>query len=267
MAQGSAGGQLSGKVALVTGAGSGIGRASALLLAQHGAKVAVLERAQKNAQQTVDEITNNGGDALAVVADISQPQEMERAAQQIIDRYGRLDIVFANAGINGVWASLEDLAPDEWDRTINVNLKGTFLTAKYTVPYLKQQGGSIIVTSSVNGTRMFSNTGATAYSCTKAAQVAFTKMIAVELAPHKVRVNVICPGAIETNIDQSTEQRDVEEIRPHIEIEEGGQLLTGGKPGTAEEVADLVLFLASDASKHITGSEIFIDGGETLVRG
>jgi NAD(P)-dependent dehydrogenase (short-subunit alcohol dehydrogenase family) len=114
---------------------------------------------------------------------------------------------------------------------------------------------------------MFSNTGATAYSCTKAAQVAFTKMVAIELAPHKIRVNVVCPGAIETNIDQSTEQRNIDEIRPEINIEDGGQLLEHGQPGRSEDVADLVLFLASDASKHITGTEIWIDGGESLVRG
>ncbi|HEX6289269.1 MAG TPA: SDR family NAD(P)-dependent oxidoreductase [Herpetosiphonaceae bacterium] len=259
--------QLADKVALITGAGSGIGKAAALLLARQGAKIAALGHTEDELQATVDQIKQSDGEAMPLVADISQPEQMQRAVQQIVERWGRIDIVFANAGINGVWAPLEELEPDEWDRTIDTNLKGTFLTVKYAVPYLKKQGGSVIVTSSVNGTRIFSNTGATAYSCTKAAQVAFTKMIAVELAPHKVRVNVICPGAIETNIDQSTEQRDIESIRPKIEIEEGGQLLTGGEPGTSEEVADLVLFLASDASKHITGTELWIDGGESLVRG
>ena len=259
--------QLESKVALITGAGSGIGKAAALLLAKEGAKVAALGRTEDELEETVTQIRQGNGEALPVVADISQPDQMQQAIRQIIEQWGRIDIVFANAGINGVWAPLEELEPDEWDKTINVNLKGTFLTVKYAAPYLKKQGGSVIVTSSVNGTRIFSNTGATAYSCTKAAQVAFTKMVALEFAPHKVRCNVICPGAIETNIDQSTEQRDLEQVRFETEIEDEGMPLTGGKPGTAEEVADLVLFLASDASRHITGTELWIDGGESLLRG
>jgi NAD(P)-dependent dehydrogenase (short-subunit alcohol dehydrogenase family) len=259
--------QLENKVALITGAGSGIGKAAALLLAKEGAKIAALGRTEDELEETVTQIQQGNGEALPVVADISQPDQMQQAIQQIVDQWGRIDIVFANAGINGVWAPLEELEPDEWDKTINVNLKGTFLTVKYAAPYLKKQGGSVIVTSSVNGTRIFSNTGATAYSCTKAAQVAFTKMVALEFAPHKVRCNVICPGAIETNIDQSTEQRDLEQVRFETKIEDEGMPLTGGAPGTAEEVADLVLFLASDASRHITGTEMWIDGGESLLRG
>jgi NAD(P)-dependent dehydrogenase (short-subunit alcohol dehydrogenase family) len=124
----------------------------------------------------------------------------------------------------------------------------------------------VIITSSVNGTRIFSNTGATAYSCTKAAQVAFTKMVALELAKHRIRVNVICPGAIETNINESTEQRDLEEIREPVEFPEGSIPLTDGKPGSAEQVAQLVLFLASDASNHMTGTEMWIDGAESLLQ-
>jgi len=259
--------QLQNKVALITGAGSGIGKAAALLLAREGARVAALSRTPDEIEQTVAEIEKAGGEAIAVTADISQPEDMERAVQQTVDKWGRLDIVFANAGINGVWAPLEELTPEDWDRTLNINLKGTFLTVKYSVPYLKKQGGSVIVTASVNGTRIFSNTGATAYSCSKAAQVAFTQMVALELAPDKIRVNVICPGAIETEISENTEQRDLEHVRIPVEFPKGSQPLTGGQPGSAEEVAQLVLFLASDASKHITGTPIWIDGAESLLRG
>lgn len=259
--------QLLGKVALITGAGSGIGKATALLLAKEGAKIAALGRSEDEIKQTVTQIQNAGGEAITVFADISQPQEMQQAIQQIANQWGRLDIVFANAGINGVWAPLEQLEPDEWDKTININLKGTFLTVKYAVPYLKKQGGAVIITSSVNGTRIFSNTGATAYSCTKAAQVAFTKMVALELAEHRIRVNVICPGAIETNIDENTEQRDLDKIREPVEFPEGKIPLTDGKPGRSEQVAQLILFLSSDASTHITGTEIWIDGGESLLMG
>ncbi|HEX8097082.1 MAG TPA: SDR family NAD(P)-dependent oxidoreductase, partial [Pyrinomonadaceae bacterium] len=201
------------------------------------------------------------------VADISRPEEMERAVARLAEEWNRIDVVFANAGVNGVWAPLEELEPDEWDRTLDINLKGTFLTVKYAVPYLKRRGGSVIVTSSVNGTRIFSNTGATAYSCSKAAQVAFTKMVALELADARVRVNCICPGAIETNIEESTEKRDLESVREPVEFPEGQIPLTDGRPGTSEQVARLVLFLASDESAHISGTEIWIDGAQSLLQG
>ncbi|MDX2228379.1 MAG: SDR family NAD(P)-dependent oxidoreductase [Leptolyngbyaceae cyanobacterium bins.349] len=259
--------QLAGKVALVTGAGSGIGRATAFLFAAEGARVAAIDYKQETAQEVVDKIQQTGGAAIATVADVSQPEAVQHAIQQTIDAFGRLDIVFANAGINGVWASLEDLTPEDWDKTIETNLKGTFLTVKYAVPHLKQQGGSVIITSSVNGTRMFSNTGATAYACTKAAQVAFTKMVALELAKHKIRVNVICPGAIETDINASTEQRNLAEVQEPVEFPEGMIPLTRGESGTSEQVAQLVLFLAGDASSHISGTEIWIDGAQSLLQG
>ena len=260
--------QLAGKVALVTGAGSGIGKAAAQLMAKEGAKVALLGRSEDELDKTLAEIESSGGTAISVIGDISQPEQMQQANQKAAEKWGRLDIVFANAGVNGVWASLEELTPEEWNKTININLTGTFLTVKYAVPYLKKQpGSSIIITSSINGTRVFSNTGATAYSCTKAAQVAFTKMVALELAEHRVRVNVICPGAIETSIDENTERRNLEEIKEPVEFPEGKVPLTDGKPGTSEQVAQLVLFLASDASSHITGTEMWIDGGESLLKG
>lgn len=259
--------QLAGKVALITGAGSGIGKATALLFAKEGAKVAALGRTQDELQETVSQIQDAGSKGMSVEADISKPDQMQQAMQQVVEQWGRLDIVFANAGINGVWAPLEELDPDEWNKTINVNLTGTYLTVKYALPYLKKQGGSVIVTSSVNGTRMFSNTGATAYACTKAAQVAFTKMVALELAKHRIRVNVICPGAIETSIEESTDRQDLEQVKEPVEFPEGQIPLTDGKPGTSEQVAQLVLFLASDASSHITGTEMWIDGGQSLLQG
>ncbi|MBD2537635.1 SDR family NAD(P)-dependent oxidoreductase [Coleofasciculus sp. FACHB-SPT36] len=259
--------QLGDKVALITGAGSGIGKAAAVLLAKEGAKIAALGRTEDELNEVVAQIQQAGGEAIPVLADISETEEMQQAVQQIINQWGRLDIVFANAGINGVWAPIEELEPEEWDKTIKVNLRGTFLTVKYAVPHLKKQGGSVIITSSVNGTRMFSNSGATAYSCTKAAQVAFTKMVALELAKHRIRVNVICPGAIETNIDESTERRSLEQAREPVEYPAGKIPLTDGKPGSSEQVANLVLFLASDASSLISGTEMWIDGAESLLAG
>jgi NAD(P)-dependent dehydrogenase (short-subunit alcohol dehydrogenase family) len=258
--------QLLDKVALITGAGSGIAKATAILFAKQGAKVAALGLSLDDLKETVTEIHEINGEAIPFVGDISQPEDMQQATQDIINKWGRLDIVFANAGINGVWAPIDELEPEEWDRTINVNLKGTFLTVKYTVPYLKERGGSIIITSSVNGTRVFSNSGSTAYSCSKAAQVAFTKMTALELAKHRIRVNVICPGAIDTNIHGTTESRNLDKIQEPVEFPEAKIPLTHGNLGTSEQVAQLVLFLASDASSHITGTEVWIDGGESLLK-
>jgi NAD(P)-dependent dehydrogenase (short-subunit alcohol dehydrogenase family) len=258
--------QLEGRVALVTGAGEGIGRATAKLLAKEGARIGALGRTREDLDSVVKEIENDGGQATVLLADISKPDEVEAAVKQLVDAYGRLDVVFANAGVNGVWAPIEEIEPDEWTQTIGINLSGTFFTIKYAAPHLKKQGGAVVITSSVNGTRIFSNTGATAYSSTKAAQVAMGKMLALELAPSKVRVNVICPGAIETEIDENTEKRDIEKVKMPVEFPETHMPLTK-KPGTAEQVARLVLFLVSDASDHITGSEMWIDGGESLLKG
>jgi NAD(P)-dependent dehydrogenase (short-subunit alcohol dehydrogenase family) len=205
---------------------------------------------------------------MPVLADVSQVDQMQRAVQQIVDQWQTIHIVFANAGINGVWAPLEDITPEEWDTTMSINLKGTFLTVKYALPYLKKQGGSVIINSSVNGTRMFSNTGATAYSCSKAAQVAFAKMTAVELGRWKIRVNVICPGWITTEIGDNTHLRNLEGVKYRVDYPDGGLIpLTGGKPGSSEQVAQLVLFLASDMSSHVTGTEMWIDGAQSLMKG
>ncbi len=259
--------ELVGKVALVTGAGSGIGRAAALLLARHGAHVGLLGRTQSELDEVAGEIAKAGGRAHVTLADVSDAGAVERA----IDGFARLakglHIVFANAGVNGVWAPIEELRVEEWERTLAINLNGTFFTIKYAKPHLEKQGGSVIVCASVNGTRMFSNTGATAYACSKAAQVALVKMLAVELGRCRVRVNAICPGAIDTEIDENTDRRHVDRVKPPVEYPEGSIPLTGGTPGRAEQVAELVLFLASARSSHISGTEIWIDGGQSLVEG
>ena len=259
--------ELQGKVALVTGAGSGIGAAAAERLARAGARVAALGRTEDELQKVVDRIKGAGGDARVVLADVADAGQVRRAVEDTVAAWGRLDVLFANAGINGVWAPLEELDPEEWDRTLAINLRGTFLTVKYAVPHLKRRGGAVVITSSVNGTRIFSNTGASAYATSKAGQVAFCKMAALELAKHRVRVNVICPGGIETEIDENTEKRGVEREKEPVEFPAGKIPLTDGKPGTAAQVAELVLFLASDASSHITGTEMWIDGGESLLVG
>ncbi|MGH7128726.1 MAG: SDR family oxidoreductase [Planctomycetaceae bacterium] len=254
------------RVALVTGGASGIGRATAVRFARAAARVAVLDLKREDVEKVTRRIERDG-EALGIAADITDADAMTAAVRQIEERWGRLDIVFANAGINGVWAPVEELTLDEWRKTIDVNLTGSFITLQVSIPLLKRRGGSVIITSSVNGTRIFSNAGATAYSCTKAGLLAMGKMTALELAKHRIRVNVICPGAITTAIDESTEKRDIEEAEEPVEFPEGRIPLTDGKPGSSQQVAELVLFLASDASNHITGTELWIDGGESLLQG
>jgi NAD(P)-dependent dehydrogenase (short-subunit alcohol dehydrogenase family) len=206
-------GMLENKVAFITGAASGIGAGTALRFAQEGAKIVLADVQAEEGQKLQQEIEAAGGQATYVDCDVSQPEAVQAAISAAVQKFGRLDIVFANAGINGVWTPIDELAPEEWDKTIDINLKGTYLTVHYAVPHLKAAGGgTILITSSVNGTRTFSNPGASAYSTSKAGQVAFMKMIALELGRHHIRCNAICPGAIHTNIEERTEQRHIDQI-------------------------------------------------------
>ncbi|WP_062236059.1 SDR family oxidoreductase [Fictibacillus sp. FJAT-27399] len=254
-----------GKVAVVTGGGSGIGRASALAFSKEGMKVCVMDIKEERAEEVVQEIGNTGGEAIACEVDVSDPSEVQRGIEKAVQKWGRMDVLFANAGINGTLAPIEKLSLEEWNTTISTNLNGTFLTVKHAIPYLKKAGGSIVITSSINGNRAFHGFGMAAYSSTKAAQVAFMKMAALELARYKIRVNAICPGAIKTNIGQNTNATEaVKEIAIPVDYPEGDQPLEH-KPGEPKQVADLVLFLASERSSHISGTEIYIDGAETLL--
>ncbi|QDP41798.1 SDR family oxidoreductase [Radiobacillus deserti] len=259
-------GSLHNKVAVVTGAGSGIGKAAAIELAKQGAHIGLVDLKEKNAEKVQKEIEHIGGQAMITDTDVSDPKRVEESIRQVAEKWGRLDIVFANAGINGKVAPIEDLEPEDWDQTLTTNLKSTFMTVKYAIPYLKEQGGSIIMTSSINGNRSFSGFGMSAYSSSKAGQMAFGKMAALELARYHIRVNMICPGAIQTNISKNTfpEKEELQKIKIPVEYPEGSQPLEH-QAGSPEQVAQLVSFLASDASSHITGTEVYIDGAESLL--
>ena len=169
-------GQLEEKVAFITGASSGIGKAAAIKLAKEGAKVALIDVKEENAKEVKENIESFGGSALILECDISKPEEVEQSYKKVIDKWRRIDIVFANAGINGVIAPIEDLDPKDWDETITTNLKGTFLTVKYAIPHMKNNGGSIIITSSINGNRIYKNFGMSAYSTSKIGQTGFGKI-------------------------------------------------------------------------------------------
>ena len=256
---------LDGKVALVTGAGSGIGRATAVLLAREGATVVALGHRLECADEVADEIRGGGGTVLPVAADVADAGAVRDVVARVERELGRLDVVVANAGVNGVWAPLEELTPQEWADTIATNLTGTFHTLRFAVPLLVRQGGAVVVVSSINGTRTFSNAGASAYATSKAGQVAFARMAAVELGPRGVRVNSVCPGAIDTEIDDNTEQRHTEGLGVPAEFPAGQIPLTGEEPGVAAQVAATIAYLVSDAASHVTGTEVFVDGGQSLV--
>lgn len=256
-------GLLEGKAAFITGAGSGIGRATALSFGREGAKIAIADISQNDTQA---EIEHAGGKAISLPCDVSNPDQVRQAIDQTVTCFGRLDIVVANAGINGVWAPIDELEPAEWDKTLNINLRSTYLTLHFAVPHLRRAGGgSIIIMSSVNGNRTFSNPGASAYSASKAGQVALMKQAALELGRSHIRVNAICPGAIHTNIDQSTHQHDTAKISMRIEFPDGNPALNQGQ-GEPDDVARVCLFLASDLSRHVSGVEVYVDGGMSLIR-
>ena len=214
--------ELQGKVALVTGAGSGIVRHQ-LFSWPAPARRSEHSDVPKRAPDNREPHPGQQRRGHAVAGRCRQSEEMSRAVDDLVKAHGRLDIVITNAGINGVWAPIDELAPEEWDRTIVVNLRGTFLTLRSAVPRLKHAGGgSVVIIASINGTRTFTGAGATAYACSKAAQLALGQMAAVELGKHGIRVNVICPGAIETEIGDNTQQRNTEAAEVPAEYPAGG---------------------------------------------
>src|SRR5437868_4423448 len=261
------GAQLTDKVALVTGGGSGIGEGACLALAEAGAEVAVVDLDEKSSRAVAERIRDHGGRALAAVADVGEEQQISAVIARTVEMFGGLDVVFANAGINGMQCPIEEMTLDEWYATINTNLTGTFLTVKHSIPHLRAAGGgSIIITSSINGSRLFGLPGYACYSTSKAGQVAFTKMAAIELARWGIRVNVILPGGVRTNIGERTHRRNLEPITYGIGLPASFPPLYG-RPASPDEIAKLLVFLASDDSSYVTGAEIVIDAATSLLRG
>jgi len=246
--------QFEGKVALVTGAASGIGRASALAFARAGAKTVVADVVVEGGEETVRMIKAAGGDALFVRTDVSKAAEVETLIQQVVETYGRLDYAHNNAGIEGEGAPTADCTEENWDRIININLKGVWLCMKYAIPQmLKHGGGAIVNTASVAG--LVGVPGGSAYSAAKGGVVQLTRTVALEYAKAGIRVNAVCPGAIRTPMVERIVANRPEVEAVIIALEPIGRL---GKP---EEIAEAVVWLCSDAASFVTGVPLPVDGG------
>ncbi|HLZ07314.1 MAG TPA: SDR family NAD(P)-dependent oxidoreductase [Chloroflexota bacterium] len=258
--------RLAGKVALITGGGSGIGEGTARVFAREGAAVAIVDYRSEAAEAVAGSIRQNGGRASAFAADVRHEEDVRAAVSGTVEQFDALNVVFANAGINGMQTPIEEMTIEEWHETMDTNLTGTFLTVKHSIPHLRSAGGgSIIVTASVNGNTIFSLPGYSCYSTSKAGQTAFARMAAVELARWQIRVNAILPGGVQTNIRERTFRRNLEQVTYELTFPSRYPPLTG-RPMTPEDIANLVLYLASDESNPVTGGAFLIDAGVSLLR-
>ncbi len=249
-------GRLAGKVALITGGASGQGRAAALLFAQEGARVVVVDIEAEGGEETARRVRAAGGVASFVAADVSRAADVERAVNHAIDTYGQLHVLYNNAAVlHRKDAFVVDLDEEIWEQVLAVNLKGVYLGCKYAIPHLVQAGGgSIINTSSLAGLLGVGNVHA--YTAAKGGVVSLTRAVAVAYAAQKVRCNVICPGAVDTPMMAHVLHGSDARLRQRFE--RGHPI---GRLGTPEDIAHLALYLASDESSWVTGSVFTIDGG------
>src|SRR5688572_9784080 len=245
-----------GKAAFVTGGGSGIGRVTALAFAQRGARVAVVGHLAEPVEETAALIREGGGEAIALVCDVSRANEVEAAVAQTIEAFGRLDFAFNNAGIEQPVKPIVDLTEDEWDRLMAVNLRGVFLCMKRQIPAMLTNGGGVIVNTS-SGAGVMGIPGQGAYAATKFGLIGLTKSAALDYAAQNVRINAICPGIIDTPMmDRFSGGTD--EGRARVIAQE-----PVGRMGRPEEIASAVMWMCSDDAGFLVGHALVMDGGQT----
>jgi len=254
-----------GKVALITGGGNGIGRAASLGFAQRGAKVVVVDRDGTAAEATAGIVRQNGGEAIAVTADVTRSDEVKAYVKAAIEKFGRIDCFFNNAGIEGKLAHTAEYDEAVFDAVIGVNVKGVFLGLRHVLPEMIRQGsGAVVNTASVAG--LVATPGMPAYVASKHAVIGLTKTAAGEVARQGIRVNAVCPGPVDTRMIHSLEAQ----ISPGDPAAIGERYQAAqptGRYTTAEEIANMVLFLCSDLAANTTGGQFVVDGGRTATGG
>ncbi len=246
--------ELQGKVGLVTGGTSGIGRDTAILFARAGAKVVVAGRREVEGNETLELVRAAGGEGLFVKTDVSKTAEVEALMQKVVEKFGRLDVAFNNAGIEGVWVPIVRQSEEDWDRTIDINLKGVWLCLKYELRQMLKQGGggAIVNMSSVTG--LIGSAGAAAYSASKHGVIGLTKSAALETAKNGIRVNAVCPAVVETPM----EKRLFGAPAVHKTVLSCHPI---GRFGQPTEIAEAVLWMCSDRAAFMTGQSLVLDGG------
>jgi NAD(P)-dependent dehydrogenase (short-subunit alcohol dehydrogenase family) len=258
--------RLPNKVAVITGGSSGIGRATALLFAKEGARVAVVDVDSAKGEETVTSIRRNGGEAIFVKTDVSKTSDVQQMVKAVKEKYGKIDILFNNAGIHQNSAgTVVDLEEDDWNKVIDTNLKSMFLCSKYVIPVMAEGvGGSIINAGSIYG--QIGSRKVPAYCASKGAIIALTKAMALDHADQRIRVNSTCPGTIYTPMVERFMNENYARYGSKSfddMLESRRKAYPIGRIGVAEDIANSVLFLASDESSFITGTTITIDGGNT----
>ena len=254
-----------GKIALVTGGGNGIGRAASAAFARHGAKVVVVDRDTAGAEATAGIIRQNGGEAIAVTADVTKAAEVKAYVRAAIEKFGRIDCFFNNAGIEGKVATTAEYDEAVFDQVLGVNVKGVFLGMRHVLPEMIRQGsGAVVNTASVAG--LVATPGMPAYVASKHAVIGLTKAAAGEVARQGIRVNAVCPGPVDTRMIHALEEQLAPGNAASVE-ERYRTAIPSGRYTTAEEIASMVLFLCSDLAANTTGGQFVVDGGRTATGG
>ena len=246
--------ELEGKVGLVTGGTSGIGRDTAVLFAKAGAKVVVAGRREKEGNETIELIRAAGGDGLFVKTDVSKASEVDTLVKKMVEKFGRLDVAFNNAGIEGVWTSIINESEEDWERTFDINLKGVWLCLKYEIRQMRKQGGGGAIVNMASVAGLIGLAGAAAYCASKHGVIGLTKSVALETARTGIRINAVCPAVVETPM------ADRLYSAPQVNKYVLG-LHPIGRFGKPMEIAEAVVWMCSDRASFMTGQSLVLDGG------